>query len=306
MQPRLDAFFQPAAASGQRLYLLHTPAGSQPVRGTVLYVHPWAEEMNKSRRMTALTSRALAAAGWAVLQVDLLGCGDSSGDFGDAGWQDWIADVCTAAQWLQARHPALPLWLWGLRAGALLCTAAAPEITLRTGQAPNFLFWQPVPQGKQALQQFLRLNAAAPLAGGKGGDVMATLRAELKAGRHVFVAGYRLGADLASGLESAELAAPAVDARANARMVWLELAPPPAAGAADPAAPPPLSPAAQTQLARWQQQGWSVSARAVPGARFWQTLEIEDAPELTPATVDALASALAAVPAAERAPALHV
>jgi hypothetical protein len=31
------------------------------VRGAVLYVPPWAEEMNKSRRMAALQSRALAA-----------------------------------------------------------------------------------------------------------------------------------------------------------------------------------------------------------------------------------------------------
>ncbi len=39
----------------------------------VVHVHAFAEEMNKSRRMAAMQSRALAAAGFAVLQIDLLG-----------------------------------------------------------------------------------------------------------------------------------------------------------------------------------------------------------------------------------------
>ena len=130
MQPPLDAFFQPAPDGGQRLYLHHTPPTGQVLKGAVLYIHPWAEEMNKSRRMAAMASRALAAQGWAVLQVDLLGCGDSSGDFGDATWQAWTDDVVRAAQWLTSRHPEAPLWLWGLRAGALLVGAAgwAPPV----------------------------------------------------------------------------------------------------------------------------------------------------------------------------------
>ena len=108
MAPPMDAFFQPAPGGGQRLYLHHTPRAGQTPLGAVLYIHPWAEEMNKSRRMAALGSRALAAQGWAVLQVDLLGCGDSSGDFGDATWEAWLDDVTQAAQWLRARHPGAP------------------------------------------------------------------------------------------------------------------------------------------------------------------------------------------------------
>ena len=43
-------------------------------------VKAWAEEMNKARRMAALQARLLAENGYAVLQIDLHGCGDSSGD----------------------------------------------------------------------------------------------------------------------------------------------------------------------------------------------------------------------------------
>jgi alpha-beta hydrolase superfamily lysophospholipase len=67
-----EAFFLPAA-SGQRFCLFHQPDSLTAARGAVVYVHPFAEEMNKSRRMAALQAKALAAAGYAVLQIDLHG-----------------------------------------------------------------------------------------------------------------------------------------------------------------------------------------------------------------------------------------
>ena len=41
-------------------------------RGAVVYVHPFAEELNKSRRMAALQARAMAAAGYAVVSLSTL------------------------------------------------------------------------------------------------------------------------------------------------------------------------------------------------------------------------------------------
>ena len=272
MLPPLDAFFQPAPDGGQRLYLHHTPPAGQALKGAVLYVHPWAEEMNKSRRMAALASRTLAADGWAVLQVDLLGCGDSSGDFGDAGWAAWVDDITRAAHWLQARHPNVPLWLWGLRAGALLATAAAAGI----GGPRNLLFWQPAQQGKALLQQFLRLKAAAQLADGGGKAILESARADLAAGRPVEVAGYLLPAALARGLEAATLNPPTTP---PGRLVWLEVSA---------QAEPTLAPAALAAWPRWQAAGWRVEGLAVPGPAFWQTTEIEEAPALLAATLAAL------------------
>ncbi len=98
------------ADGGRRFCLYHPPAG--PARSALLYVHPFAEEMNRARRMAALQARAFAATGHAVLQIDLAGCGDSSGDFGDARWERWQADLALAAAWLRERTDA-PLRLWG-------------------------------------------------------------------------------------------------------------------------------------------------------------------------------------------------
>ena len=278
MLPPLHAFFDAAPDGRARLYLHHSPPARTPLRGVVLYVPPWAEEMNKSRRMAALASRRLAEDGFAVLQIDLLGCGDSGGSLADATWEAWVDDVVRAAQWLKARHPGSPLWLWGLRAGALLAAAALTRLP----DSVQLLLWQPVVQGKTQLQQFLRLKAAAQLADGGGKAILAAARADLAAGHAVEVAGYSLGPVLASGLEAAALAPPPDPAprlAAPRRLIWLE-------SGNQPADAP--GPAAQAALAAWQSAGWDTSWRATQGPAFWQTTEIEDAPALIDATAAAM------------------
>ena len=280
MPPTLDVFFHPAAHGGQRLYLHHRPAAGTPERGALLYVHPWAEEMNKSRRMAALAARALAREGWVVLQLDLKGCGDSSGGFADTSWDDWVQDATAALHWLHQQHGTLPLWLWGLRSGALVCAAAARALALDV----HLLFWQPVHQGRQVLQQFLRLKAASQLAHGGGKAIVDAARTELNAGRCVNIAGYELGPALAHGLEAALLTAPEA-AAANARqLLWVEIDSQPA---------PALSPAAQAALPRWRAAGWHTTALATGGAAFWQTTEIETVPSLVDITLQALNTAAA-------------
>ncbi len=266
MIPHPDVFFLPAAGGEQRLCLFHAPAGT--ARSRILYLHPFAEEMNKSRRMAALACRALAEAGHAVLQIDLRGCGDSSADFGDASWADWQADVRLALGWLDQRVPDAPLWLWGLRTGCLLAAAD-------WGRPVNYLFWQPMASGKLALQQFLRLKLAAELASGAGKGLMEQMKAELAAGREVEIAGYRLGPALAAGLEAARLA----PAGTPGRVEWLELS------TREDAV---LTPASEQAIKSWQDAGWAVRAQIAQGPGFWATSEIELAPALIARTVEAL------------------
>ena len=273
---------------GRRFCLHHRPQGH--LRGLVVHVHPFAEEMNKSRRMAALQSRAMADAGLAVLQIDLIGCGDNTGDFGDANWAQWVADVVAACCWLQRRHgdtahdaQPLPLWIWGHRAGALLAVQAAQQLETTC----NFLFWQPAISGKALLHQFLRLRAASDLTGGQAKVVMALLRDDLAAGRSVDVAGYTLSAALCAGLEQAQLKPPALSAPNIGQVVWIELS------SQDEAT---LSPAAEISSDEWQAAGWSVHTQVAHGPAFWQTTEIEDAPALLVASLAAIHQADIATP----------
>jgi exosortase A-associated hydrolase 2 len=264
-----EAFFL-ARPPGSLFCVLHRPSAGAP-RGTVLYAHPFAEELNKTRRMAALGARALAADGWAVLLVDLSGCGDSTGDFGDATWADWNRDLRAAWDWLAARFDGVR-WLWGLRAGCLLAAELAGTLAAR----PRLLLWQPVLSGKQHLAQFLRLRLARERIDGaadSGGSQ--ALRAELAAGRAVEIAGYALAPALALGLEAAELALGGYPQDVR----WLEVA----SGDS-----PDLGPAARAKVAQWAAGGARIEARAVPGIAFWQTVEITECPALVDASVAAL------------------
>jgi exosortase A-associated hydrolase 2 len=287
-QPR--AFFLPGGATqsshdDQRFCIFYPAQGSASsscARGLVLYIHPFAEEMNKARRMAALQARSLARAGYAILQIDLHGCGDSSGDFGDASWQGWVSDVVRGCRWLRQRHKTagaasgqLPLWLWGLRAGCLLAVEAARQL----GEPCNFLFWQPPAAGKPLLQQFLRLKVAGDMLGGQGKGIMAGMRQQLGAGVSVDVAGYLLSPALATVLEQATLRPPTCSAPAL-RVEWLELSTPDNAS---------LSPISAQTIGKWQQAGYAARSHLVTGPAFWQTIEIEDAQALIPATTAALA-----------------
>lgn len=262
---------------GQRLCVWHLPPAPVAPLSLIVHVHAFAEEMNKSRRMVNLQSRALAAAGHAVLRVDLLGCGDSAGDLADATWQEWLSDVQAAMALARERHahhwPGVqtpPLWLWGQRMGALLAAQAA------AAGACHLLLWQPAANGKALLQQFLRLDSAAALMG-RTAEGRPSAKEELAAGRSAQVAGYTLSPGLAQGLEAARLQPP--EAAPGARLVWLDV------HTQQPAEP---SPVVRQALAEWSAAGWRTQHRAVQGPAFWQTTEIEDAPALIGATTQAL------------------
>lgn len=294
---RPEAFFLPSEADpgGQRFCLFHPAQGTGPgepesagpaPRALVLYIHPLAEEMNKSRRMAALQARALARAGCAVLQIDLLGCGDSSGDFGDATWRDWVNDVLQACQWLRRhgqRHQTLapaPLWLWGLGAGCLLAAQAAHELE----QDCHFLFWQPALDGQALLQQWLRLKVASVLSDGDLKGMMQNLRRQWASGSPIEIAGYLFGPELASGLGQAVLRPPAQRApqALERRLEWFEVST---------RADAHLSPACVTTVTQWQQAGFATNRHLVNGPAFWKTPEIKEAPALISATTAALCAA---------------
>lgn len=265
MQP----FYLPSG-DGQR-FCVYYCLPDREVRGAILYVHPFAEEMNKSRRMAAIQARRLAESGYAVLQVDLLGCGDSSGDFGDASWSAWIEDVHLGYRWLR-QQTAAPLTLWGLRAGCLVAVAAAVDLP----ESPNFIFWQPVLSGKQYWQQFMRLKMAGELASGQAKGVTEQLRTQIAAGQSVEIAGYVVSPALAIGLEQAELLAPPINV---GHVMWLDLS------FREEAI---LSPASQKRTEQWRAAGFTVNAKVVRGPAFWQSTEIEYVPDLMVETLLAL------------------
>ena len=278
--PATGPFFHRAAdRDAERFCFFHAPA-CQPARGSVLAVHAFAEEMNKTRAAAADGARALAGAGFAVLQIDLTGCGDSGGDFEDASWAGWMADLADAWAWL-AERSAGPRWLWGTRLGALLAEQFASRADPRVD---GLLLWQPVTSGAQHLNQFLRLKTVGKLLrtpGDAPANTVASVvapspRAELAAGSTVEIAGYRLNPALADAIESAQIGR---SETAPARVRWLEVSSQPAAAS---------SPVATRVADAWRARGSDVEVATVMGSAFWQTQEIERCDALVAASVAAL------------------
>jgi exosortase A-associated hydrolase 2 len=272
ISPRAENFFLPALA-GQR-YCLYHPAAGAP-KSALLYVAPFGEEMNRTRRAGALQARALAAQGCAVLQIDLYGSGDSDGEFRDADWHIWKQDLALAHAWLAAKT-GRAVGLWGVRLGALLALDYAAGAALPVAR---FVFWQPVLRGAVYLNQLLRLRLAGDmLAGGTAVDSR-QLRAALRE-QPQEIGGYDIApamADAIESLDAGKMAAP------DAPVHWFEVV----ADAARPAPPPAL------QLAdSWRARGAQVALQAVPDQPCWATPEIAECPQLRAATTAALMEAI--------------
>ena len=254
------------AGEGRRFCIHRQPEGQ--VKGAILFVPPFAEELNKSRRMVALQASAFAGAGYAVLSIDLLGCGDSSGDFGEARWEAWMGDLALACDWLRRRH-GTPLTLWGLRFGALL----GLEFARASGERfERCLLWQPMASGEACLAQFMRLRLAGErLAGEK--VTTQQLRAELEESGSLEIAGYALSRDVAANMERLKLAELGLPGIPHG---WFEIS------------AQPMAPASARIVESWKQRGISCETATVPGEPFWSTQEISECPALIEETLGCL------------------
>jgi uncharacterized protein len=220
--------------------------------------------------MAALQARALAKAGWDVLQPDLTGCGDSAGEFSDARWEFWLGDISSCRQWLRENSSG-PIWIWGLRVGALLACA---NLSMEPESNSGLLLWQPVTSGSIHLQQFLRIKVTGELvASGRNTLSNKSLMDDLQSGKSLEIAGYELSANLALPMAAAVLSLPAC----VSRVLWFEVS---SRIDAD------LGPGSLRIIDSWSERV-EINSAIVVGPSFWMTQEIEEAPLLLAATTRA-------------------
>lgn len=124
--------------------LLQAPAAP---RGAVLIVPPWLHEQQRSHRLFAALSAALAGRGIATLRFDYRGCGDSEGDDAEFLPSAAIADTATALEALRSRVGGAPAAILAVRAGALLAGSMP-----RSAAVPLWL-WQPTDDGASYLRE---------------------------------------------------------------------------------------------------------------------------------------------------------
>ena len=259
------------APQGRPFVVLRQPRASGP---TVLVVPPFAEEMNKSRRMIAEVGRRLEASGVGMLLVDLFGTGDSEGDFAQADWQRWKADVTNAVQWSAAEGAQIR----GMLAIRLGCILGSEVLAASGHRVQRTVMWQPVVHGRRFLEQFLRLRVAASMMGGDSKETVAALRARLKSGELLEVAGYEINGRLADQLDAADLQrflGPHLGA-----VHWME---------AVRSAEAELSVPSNKAIEAARAAGIETTPHTVPGEPFWSSTEIVCLDAMVARTADVLA-----------------
>ena len=203
--------------NGPLFAVWHRPAGDPGE--TVLYLPPFAEEMNRSRRTIALLGRAMAARGLGLFVLDLYGTGDSAGGFEEASWTGWLADADAAVRFIETAGGRVAGTM-GLRTGALLALATA-----RTQGLERAVLCQPVESGRAYLTGLLRSRITAAQAGDGPRVTIAGLRDSLGAGTSVEIMGYPLSPPLYREFETAALAE--AGAGFTGQVDWLRLTPRP-------------------------------------------------------------------------------
>lgn len=258
-----------------KLFALHcAPRKTHPNTECFLVVPSFAEDMNRCRYMTNMLSQALASHGHAVLTVDPYGTGDSAGEFVDADWGQWVADIVTAGDY--ARELGYErISLLGIRLGAPLACAVAAGI----GPLHRILFWQPVISGKASLHQFLRLKIAASMGRDEQAGTIAQFEEVLEQGNNIQVAGYDISPQLYQGIKTAHLSER--PAETTCPVGWFTVL----ASAERKTPRPDLA-----VISEWRTQGVEIDHQVVVGPAFWQAHERTLAPNLVSSTVDYIIS----------------
>ena len=246
---------------------IRTQKPPQPA-APVLFIPPFAEEMNKSRHLFRSLAQLLAESGVDSVLFDSFGTGDSEGDFGEATWDIWIEDLNLVYQWL-VKEAGAPVSILTLRSGALL---AADFIQRYSPSVDKLVFLAPVLKGEIYLSQFMRLRVAAEMAENKPDRAtLKALKENLQSGESVEIAGYSLSPALAQGMMGSAIHEGTFQGKNIRKIVWIELL-------ADEDRPVPvMNKQVVEQLAA---AGLQISLHNFCGPSFWSAAELVELPEL--------------------------
>ncbi len=250
------------STKGNIFALYHPPKENADIKRTILFIPPFAEELNKSRHMINRQARQFAQAGYGVLILDFYGTGDSEGCFNEATINIWQEDILNAISWLSKFSPTPPIF-WAMRSGALITLSLLqkkPDLT------DHIILWSPVNQGEKFITQFLRIKLGEAVIQKTSGQkvTMAGLWKRLKSGDNVEVGGYGLSSDLAQGVS--KLSLENIIPPKTLSVGWLETSL---------HSPASLSPASQKTITAWQGHNIPVKAIAVNDISFWTLQEPE-------------------------------
>ncbi len=246
---------------GRLFCLFYHPIHNSCPSQSIVMVPPFAEEMNKTRKAFTYFAQNCCKKNIGVLLVDLVGTGESDGEFGEATWETWKANVLEVYSWLINNGSSLISAL-GLRLGALLIIDA---FSTSKYELDKIILWQPVVTANVFLKQLLRINLAANLFANSSNNVDKSLPNEMFASNErIEVAGYELSKQLYAAMQ--QLSLKSLDSPLCKQIIWLETSI---------NVDLQISPAKHKILDNWSKQGnLNTNIYITQDAPFWSTQEI--------------------------------
>ena len=135
--------------SRKRLFgAYHAPGGDVVRREGVVLCYPFGHEYIRAHRTFRTLAMELSDRGYHVLRFDYYGCGDSAGGASEGSIAQWLDDVRTAIEELQATADITRVSLVGSRVGATLAALAHVD----RDDIERLVLWDPVIDGRRYLE----------------------------------------------------------------------------------------------------------------------------------------------------------
>ena len=214
-----DFQYLPSSQNSQIFIAHYAPLEQSGVVGdvqTVIFVPPFAEEMNRSKRMYVLCARLLADAGIHSICFDFAGTGDSSGEWGDFDYFDWeknLVDVCQLAKKFTSK-----ISLITLRDGALISLGLMKQAEIKLHKC---VLWDPVDSGEVLIRQLIRMKIASAMAGDLKKITTQEVLDGIEQSGFLEVGGYHVTSELIDSIKSQKISNSIEFALSSTELHWM-------------------------------------------------------------------------------------
>jgi hypothetical protein len=181
------------------------------VKAAVVLAGPFATERPYSYSPWVRWARFLAANGYASRHFDYRAIGESSGNFADTSYANWMEDVANQAERMQKEFPGVPLILHGLGLGGLFASNI-----FKQGVGNALILWSAPTSGEEALREGMMRRMAGDMGSGKKATFQDYLN-EMNAGAPLAVQGYPISGRLWNEASQCKLYVP--DGQADKRPI---------------------------------------------------------------------------------------
>ena len=217
-----DFRFLPSSQNSQIFLAHYSPADYKLIaaeKKAVIFVPPFAEEMNRSRRMYVLCARLLASMGLEAVCFDYAGTGDSEGEWGSFSIADWQTNLRDVYQ--SVRQAGISdISLIGVRFGALLI---AQTLIVNDLNINKCILWDPIESGEAFMRQLIRIKIAAAMAEESRKISTQDVLADLERQGYVEIGGYHLADSMIKAMNELTLSK-TIDTLINATdLHWMAL-----------------------------------------------------------------------------------